>query len=108
MSDVNNTTDQTTDDGDTIADHSESHYSKATHDNFDYIAIVKLGDQWHSVLTSLLVEHDDGFVTLEPPIVEHENFWPGLAIGGRRVPCPRGLSVRKECVLAVIDAPMGS
>lgn len=111
MSDVNNTTDQTTDDNDndTIADHChDSHYEKAQYDNFDYLVMIQLGSQVHAVLASLIVENKDGFVTLEPPLCGHDRLGVGIAVDGVQVPCPRGMSVRKECVLAVIDAPWGS
>jgi hypothetical protein len=109
MSDVNNTADQTTDDGDTIADHChESHYEKAQYDEYDYLVMVQLGSQVHAVLARLIVDNKDGFVTLKPPLCGHDRLRPGINVGGANVPCPRGLSVRKECVLAVIDAPVGS
>ena len=86
----------------------ESAFKKATHDCFQYLVIVNFGGRSLPFYVAELIEHDDGFVTLVPSDSRPDGVEWGMEFGGQAVPCPRGISVRKERIEAVIDAPFGS
>jgi hypothetical protein len=85
----------------------ESHYAKATVDSFDYAVLVKVGNSVEWLRIHEIHDHGDGWVTLDL----HDSTFSGNKPDGKvfsKYPMPRGMSVRKDCIIAVVDAPEGS
>jgi hypothetical protein len=82
-----------------------SHYRKACEDYFDYAVLLRFGNAVEWVRVHEIVENNDGWVTLNPVVIESGDE-RGHVLG--KYALQRGVSVRKDCIVAVADAPNGS